>query len=273
MENENKKRNYKLLLSILITILVLAGSTYAVWYYLTERTDIVMNIDGDRINFNAGSDMTITNMLPVYTMEEAEIKDIEIYKENDNYTAGINLYLNLKTWPIQLSDNSFRWALYKNGNYMTSGSFVNRKQGDTIKLTSNTQRLNTVSNKDTYRLYLWIDAYQESNINMMNKTFTVSIYGQASFYDVNEEGFAPDSTPNAPDLIEGMIPIKYDFMTDEWVKADSSNTNNDWYNYEEQYWANVALVDSSKRTTYMNASNGTTIPDEDVLAYYVWIRR
>lgn len=269
MSRENK---IKIIISIVSSILLLGGATYAAWNFLTEKTNVTMVVDGDQISFNAGSDITIENILPVYSMNDGVTKDIEIYKQNGDYTAGINLYLNLKTWPSAMSSNSFRWALYKNGSYLSSGSFAGTKQGNTIKLTSNTQNINLEANKDTYRLYMWIDAYQESNINMMNQTFTVSLYGQVTFYD-NDNPIATETTPNAPELADGMIPIKYNYVIDEWVKADSANTNNDWYDYYNKMWANAVVVTSDTRDTYMNASVGTTINENDILAYYVWIPR
>lgn len=269
MSRENK---IKIIISIVCTILLIGGVTYAAWNFLTEKTNVTMVVDGDQISFNAGSDITVENILPVYSMNDGITKDIEIYKQNGNYTAGINLYLNLKTWPSALSSASFRWALYKNGSYLYSGTFAGTKQGNNIKLTSNTQNINLEANKDTYKLYMWIDAYQESNINMMNQTFTVSLYGQVTFYDTDNP-IASETTPNAPELADGMIPIKYNYVIDEWVKADSSNTNNDWYDYYNKIWANAVMVTSDTRDTYMNASVGTTINEGDILAYYVWIPR
>ncbi|MCI6002537.1 MAG: hypothetical protein MRZ37_05310 [Tenericutes bacterium] len=77
--------------------------------------------------------------------------------------------------------------------------------------------------------------------------------------------------PNAPVLAEGMIPIAYDGTN--WVKADTNNTDNNWYNYKNKMWANAVMVTSDKRDTYMNANNGTVIPEDDIIAYYVWIPR
>ena len=76
---------------------------------------------------------------------------------------------------------------------------------------------------------------------------------------------------NSPILAEGMIPVKWDGTN--WVKADSTNLNNDWYDYKEKKWANVVMVNASSRSKYMSAANGTTIAESDVLAYYVWIPR
>ena len=76
---------------------------------------------------------------------------------------------------------------------------------------------------------------------------------------------------NRPVLAEGMIPITYDGTN--WVKADEYGAYNNWYDYGNQKWANAVMVTSAKRDTYMNADVGTTIPENDILAYYVWIPR
>ncbi len=86
--------------------------------------------------------------------------------------------------------------------------------------------------------------------------------------------------PNAPVLAEGMIPIKWDGS--KWVKASSTNSNNDWYDYDTKKWANAVMVrtdkdsnvsDSKSREQYMSAIEGTKILESDILAYYVWIPR
>ena len=76
---------------------------------------------------------------------------------------------------------------------------------------------------------------------------------------------------NRPVLAEGMIPITYD--GNKWVKADEYGTYNNWYDYGNQKWANAVMVTTAKRDTYMNAGVGTTIPENDILAYFVWIPR
>ena len=76
---------------------------------------------------------------------------------------------------------------------------------------------------------------------------------------------------NRPVLAEGMIPITYD--GNNWVKADEYGAYNNWYDYGNQKWANAVMVTSAKRETYMNANAGTAIPENDILAYFVWIPR
>lgn len=74
---------------------------------------------------------------------------------------------------------------------------------------------------------------------------------------------------NTPVLSEGMVPITYD--GNNWIKADSRNIDNNWYNYEEGKWANVVLVNDYEK--YNNFDIGTIISEEDIIAYYVWIPR
>ena len=83
----------------------------------------------------------------------------------------------------------------------------------------------------------------------------------------------PDPEPNSPDIVDGLIPVVYDESTSNWVKGDSTNTNNSWYDYDNKLWANAVLVTSTNRSTYQNASVGTPIAESDILAYYVWIPR
>jgi len=74
------------------------------------------------------------------------------------------------------------------------------------------------------------------------------------------------------DLASGMIPVAYD-NDGNTIKANSSNNNDNWYNYEEFKWANAVLVTDASRNNYQTANPGTIINEDDILAYYVWIPR
>ena len=80
-----------------------------------------------------------------------------------------------------------------------------------------------------------------------------------------------NNEPNAPILDEGMIAVTYNGS--EWVKADTTNTDSNWYNYDEQKWANVVTVSSTTRESYKNASVGTVISMDDIETMWVWIPR
>ncbi|MDO5556225.1 MAG: hypothetical protein Q4G09_06390 [Clostridia bacterium] len=74
---------------------------------------------------------------------------------------------------------------------------------------------------------------------------------------------------NAPELADGMIPIKWDNTNNVWVKTSILNTNNSWYDYNNKQWANAALVAEDYRTV----EDETTIPMSSIYAMFVWIPR
>ncbi len=90
---------------------------------------------------------------------------------------------------------------------------------------------------------------------------------------ITEEYEIVTNEPNSPDLVQGLIPVVYNTASSKWVKADTTNANNSWYDYNNKLWANAVLVTFTNRSTYQNANPGTTIADSDILAYYVWIPR
>lgn len=88
---------------------------------------------------------------------------------------------------------------------------------------------------------------------------------------------ADKSGANAPILKEGMIPVRYNYIENVWVKADSDNPSmNGWYNYSSKEWANAILVrenGTKTRNFYENAKADTVINNDDILAFFVWIPR
>ena len=83
----------------------------------------------------------------------------------------------------------------------------------------------------------------------------------------------PNLSANSPNLDSGMIPVAYNDKTDTWVVADVENNNDNWYNYDDQKWANAILVKNGSSSKYQNAKVGTSIIEEDIQAFYVWIPR
>ena len=150
---------------------------------------------------------------------------------------------------------------------------LNVKVGSTKDLESGvTYECETSSNSCTY---LGSEITDTSTLEIGTYTIKYKIKGS------NNKVYAYERTlnvvdevfPNAPALTDALIPIVYNESTSTWVKADSSNNNNSWYDYSSKIWANAVLVSSTNRSTYQSASAGTAIADADILAFYVWIPR
>ena len=170
---------YKLYMILGIVVLVLSvGSSFA--YYIWKSTSnalVSLNVCTPTITFAGGSTINGVDMIPVLTKEEGTIKDIEVKKNSTcNRDVTMNLYLELTTFPTELSDSSFKYELYKNSSTtsIASGDFSNREQGNTITLLSN-QILNT--SKDTYTLYIYIDGNVDNPGTMAGKNFLFKLWG------------------------------------------------------------------------------------------------
>ena len=170
---------YKLYMILGIIVLVLSvGSSFA--YYIWKSTSnalVNLNVCTPTITFAGGSTINGVDMIPVLTKEEGTIKDIEVKKNSTcNRDVTMNLYLELTTFPTELSDSSFKYELYKNSETtaIASGNFSNKEQGNTITLLSN-QILNT--SKDTYTLYIYIDGNVDNPSTMAGKNFLFKLWG------------------------------------------------------------------------------------------------
>ena len=190
---------YKLYMIIGISSLVLSiGTTFAYYIWKSSTNALVnLNVCTPTVTFAGGSTINGVDMIPVLTKEEGTIKDIEIKKNSTcNRDVTMNLYLELTTFPTELSDSSFKYELYKNSETMAiaSGNFANKKEGDTITLLSN-QILN--ANKDTYTLYIYIDGNVDNPGTMAGKNFLFKLWGSGEGAIYKENVITTSDNPSA----------------------------------------------------------------------------
>ena len=258
-----KKTIIILSISILTVLIIFIGSSYA----LFSKTQSALNKNEYQtgvLQIEYSSDSTLTiNPIP---MTDANGEALTPYIFTITNTGTLDYQYDLKL----LTDSTYV-ASHGCANNQTPAQYIKVKLDDSepvllSNLTSGTiisdETLAAGASK-TYNLRMWLDISSPNSIIGSHFHGKIVSEGEAIYTELNK--------PNAPVLASGMIPIKYDGT--KWVKADTSNTNNSWYNYDNKEWANAVMVTSGTRDTYMNASAGTTISEEDILAYYVWIPR
>ena len=193
----------------------------------------------------------------------------EVVEDKNTTTTALNTSGNIdkdnrKTIPLVIANNS-------NNDIDITIGVVTGYVGNTITYGTNnypngTKITNTYNKSDiTNSCEGGTNAGDNCIVKLENGIKTT--YCETSSEQVSED----PSGANRPVLAEGMIPITYDGS--KWVKADEYGAYNNWYDYGNQKWANAVMVTSAKRETYMNANIGTTIPENDILAYFVWIPR
>ena len=97
---------------------------------------------------------------------------------------------------------------------------------------------------------LILDKLKNDVMNELNDEVTKLIYRDRS-------------GANSPELLNNMIPIKYDGSN--WIYADLSE---EWYNYDNKEWANAVVLNDG-----VNKNVGDTISEDDIALWYVWIPR
>lgn len=181
---------------------------------------------------------------------EAIVFSIKAVNSESNYV--IKLLDNNST----ISNKNVRYSLEKNG--LLQGIFTLSDDGiiDTGKIKS--------KEEISYTLHLWLDINSDVKMGKLSKKIQIT----------DEEFILDNSKANHPELINGMIPVYYDYDKMSFCKSSIENTyQHEWYNYEKGLWANAVTVDVDKRLDYINSDVGTEIQMDDVNAMFVWIPR
>ena len=190
---------YKLYMILGIIVLVLSVSGTLAYYIWSSTSNAIVNLDvcTPTVTFVGGSTINGTDMIPVLTKDNGTIKNIEVKKNSTcNRDVTMNLYLELTTFPTELSDSSFIYELYKNSetDSVAKGNFSNREQGNIITLLSN-QVIN--ASKDTYTLYIYIDGNQDNPGTMAGKNFLFKLWGSGEGAIYKENVITTPDNPSA----------------------------------------------------------------------------
>ena len=281
---EERKNNKIYYGSIIIAIIIILsiGVSYA-WFTskIVKNPNLVTN-GTLQIKYTEGSNINASNLKPATTTQvlEAYKNGSCIYKQDreqgitNEHICAYNTFTITNTGTlyaktdisikniINTYSSNIKYMLFENTPEELT---INNLKG-VIILEKNILIPPKTNNSKTYTLLIWLD--ENADNYDFNKEYSGNIYAEA--IETNMPNL-DKSKANKPVLAEGMIPIAYDGTN--WVKADTNNTDNNWYNYKNKMWANAVMVKSDKRDTYMSAINGTVIPEDDILAYYVWIPR
>jgi len=279
---ENEYGKWYLVLAVFAIIFTFFGGSLAYWQWTTntaERTSIALTVTEDfRCDADGGGDITSGEkyLVPTdctnedYAIQRTIIVAPKVFTNGLNIDFQLQLKINSIDSGLRNSKN-FKYALTTNPNSCTSGvvesgTFYGLSANKTVDIFKN---IYTSTLTEQYYLYIWLDK-AETNSNTMNQNFSLSLTGSCS----ND----PEVEPEKPELDPGMIPVT---ISNTGVVTTISEDSDDWYDYSNKEWANVVLVNEnatngvtgSKSREYYKNNPGTTVVENDILAYYVWIPR
>lgn len=262
-----KKKTFALIALILGLILAFSVSSYA-WLSATNGSDKISTLTSGNLSLNLADtkSLTLSNSYPL-----SDVKGLA----SDPYTFTIKntgtiassyvVYLKdnaLSDGKTRIADNKVKYSLIKNKNVTTGAKLLS-----TLASVDGKGRVlatGTIDPDETinFDVRIWIDEAAESEVE-----------GTSFSAKISMEGEQLSVTPNEPNISDGMIPVVYDEASSSFVKADGTVTDN-WYNYTNKNWANIALInDSAYVTTLNNSPIGTKIDASKVAGYFVWIPR
>ena len=280
---ENMKRKIAMLLTLLGVTSIVIGTTFAI-YENTINTNKNHIIKTGVVNFTLTES---TNGIVLNNLQE--LTDYEGMAQEEYYEFTIKNTGDTKTdYEISLVDkpNSSYTGTILNEKYIKVGLLKNNSKEIIVNLKDVNRLIDkvTLDVEDTvnYKLRLWLD------FGDLEDEAKEALVGQKIFLALKINGIQNVNTiesmdtsgANEPVLASNMIPVYYDETQETWKKANTNNIdkNNPWYSYNStgEYkgmWANAVTVTETNRTTYLNATPGTTIPIDDITTMWVWIPR
>ena len=278
--SNSKKKKTILIITIFILILLIIGISYAAYDYSFVGKESKLESGSVSIKFLESNTNVISlkNSLP-----EAD----KVGKREDSfdfavttkasYNTGLKYNLSVEKLSVSsgytsLNDNEVKIYLTDNSNnVLVEPTLISNLSNKLLYTKTNNHSSSKTEIKDMYKLRVWIDQNVDSSSWTKDSKFEYKFK-----IGLNSEEVEPSldtSGANAPVLDSGMIPVYYDETSETWKKADSSNKDNNWYNYDSKKWANSVTVSNTNRSTYQKAAVGTEIPMNDILTMEVWIPR
>ena len=285
-----KKKIIVMLLTLVMLVITLIGTTYAIFTYtkLGETENVIKTGELTFIyteNSGVGAGISITDAIPVsdeigrtYSTENY-VFDFKL-EGNNTSSKDIEYEITLeKDSTSTLDENAVKVYLVEKDedkeNKIISPTLYSNLNQTTVTTESVEKTLyygsvekNTSNYSKNFRLKMWVaDSIDFESGNYNNKSFitTVNIYADVDVVKIKNTYKEALLNGTDPVIGEGMIPVKID----DKGTVTKANINNEWYKYENKEWANaVILKDETK--TYKNEE---VIPEDNIESYFVWIPR
>lgn len=174
------------IVSILILIATIIGSTLALVYYRSDTTYVNLTFESDLgafINYKSGnpilgSDNAVLNTGSDYTSGIST--EIEFWKTPEAHNMDIygHIYLDITSGSNNLLNmEGLKWAVTSNDILISEGNFIGYSEGTSVPILVN-QKL--VSSLTKFKIYVWIDENNLGTVAGEDETFSVSVRCEAT---------------------------------------------------------------------------------------------
>ena len=267
----------------LFVVAIISLGTYAIWNSELLTGDNTIKSGQIKMSYTETNEITMENALP---MKDEEGKVLEKYfdfqvltyiktRANDSTQRKLSYDVILKPLTVEtpLKDNEIKV-------YLTM--VENGKETEVVKPTTIDKLINYLLNTHedifsnnkgevvtSYRLRAWVDEKVDP-AKFNEKKYSYKFRVNVNSGKINELVDADTSGANVPELTSNMIPVYYDEKNDVWRKADTSNKNSNWYNYDKKKWANAVTVSNfgNYKSVVNNNEIGGNFGRAEISSYY-----
>ncbi len=290
---KNKKRKFLIVLGIILVLLLMVGTSYALWSTTAIQSG-VNEIQSDCLSLtieNSENEINLTNAFPL-TDEEAEKLTPYTFMIKNNCNTSVNYTVKLEKLQKnneQTLDSSNIAIEFNNAQKQILSDYPQGtstyKDTDAKSIEARELIKGTIKGNETrnYQLKLWMDEHVTAEEDVMNKIFRSKIVidgGMNNVADYTEpilHGADPvlessskqevmltsNTLAEEPTTTDKLIPV----VIDDEGTVTKANLKEEWYNYEEKKWANAVILANNTK----EYKDGETIPEEEIESYFVWI--
>lgn len=232
-----KYRKYLMVVALMFVFVSLSGTTYSLFVNTNTTNTFNYNTGMLDLEFTEDEKIVLSSVFPKIDSDAIKEEPYELTIKN---TGSLTYLFDLK----MLSDTSYQVIDSKYIKYK-----INDSNPTTLYKTNNIIAKNVILNPSesiTFKINIWLD-YYTPNLELGKEFVAKLVTSGSSIYKTLD-----NSGANYPDIKAGMIPVYYNEDSNKFAKADSSNTINyyEWYNYNNQKWANTVVIKDSEKKIY-----------------------
>lgn len=168
-----KKRNFLIILGVIVSIFLIAGATYAFFASYVNGKSFVSNAPTFGVDFEPGE--PITGPLELTTNREGGlVTEVNIKMTFGSPLATANVFVNIEKITANLAIESFKWEVVGKRNnvvtYTNNGSFLGYNDTTNNILDIVEGYLLTEENT-TFTIYFWLDGTTINDTSILNSEF------------------------------------------------------------------------------------------------------
>lgn len=183
------------IISAVIFVVVIIGSTFALVYFRSETTSVNLTFDpdlGKYINYKSGELIfDDDSLIPGNDYTSGLSTEIEFWKTTNAQNMDIfgHIYLDVELGSEELLNmEGLKWTVVSNNILISEGNFVGYSQGSSVPLLVNHKLLSSLTK---FQIYVWIDENGLVNNVVSGEDFSITVRCEATsseYENINDIG-------------------------------------------------------------------------------------